>query len=90
VKSELATTKDVKSMDISVKTIDGVVHLSGRKEGRRHGKRDQGGAARRRVGFEKSEPIHTTIMSTTSAHLRGRSHRNTPPCALHERSRRYV
>lgn len=29
VKSELATTKDVKSMDISVKTIDGVVHLSG-------------------------------------------------------------
>ena len=29
VKSELATTKDVKSMDITVKTIDGVVHLSG-------------------------------------------------------------
>jgi hyperosmotically inducible protein len=29
VKSELATTKEVKSMDISVKTIDGVVHLSG-------------------------------------------------------------
>jgi hyperosmotically inducible protein len=29
VKSELATTKDVKSMDISVKTIDGTVHLSG-------------------------------------------------------------
>jgi hyperosmotically inducible protein len=29
VKSELATTKDVKSMDISVKTLNGVVHLSG-------------------------------------------------------------
>jgi hyperosmotically inducible protein len=29
VKSELATAKDVKSMDISVKTLNGVVHLSG-------------------------------------------------------------
>ena len=29
VKSELATTKDVKSMDISVKTVNGVVQLSG-------------------------------------------------------------
>jgi len=29
VKSELATTRDIKSMDISVKTQDGVVQLSG-------------------------------------------------------------
>jgi len=29
VKSELATTKDIKSMDISVKTVNGVVQLSG-------------------------------------------------------------
>jgi hyperosmotically inducible protein len=29
VKSELATTKDVKSMDIDVKTVDGVVTLTG-------------------------------------------------------------
>ena len=29
VKSELATTKDIKSMDISVKTLNGVVQLSG-------------------------------------------------------------
>lgn len=29
VKSELATTQDVKSMDISVKTVNGVVYLSG-------------------------------------------------------------
>jgi len=29
VKSELATTRDIKSMDISVKTLDGVVQLSG-------------------------------------------------------------
>ena len=29
VKSELATTKDIESMDISVKTVNGVVHLSG-------------------------------------------------------------
>jgi len=29
VKSELATTKGVKSMDISVKTVDGVVTLTG-------------------------------------------------------------
>jgi len=29
VKSELATTKDIKSMDISVKTLNGTVELSG-------------------------------------------------------------
>ena len=29
VKSELATTKDIKSMDISVKTLNGIVQLSG-------------------------------------------------------------
>ena len=29
VKSELATTKDVKSLDISVKTVNGVVTLTG-------------------------------------------------------------
>lgn len=29
VKSELATTKGVKSMDVSVKTVDGVVTLTG-------------------------------------------------------------
>ena len=29
MKSELATTKDVKSMDVDVKTVDGVVTLTG-------------------------------------------------------------
>ncbi|TLY52146.1 MAG: BON domain-containing protein, partial [Gammaproteobacteria bacterium] len=32
VKSELATTKDVKSMDISVKTVNGVVTLTGTQQ----------------------------------------------------------
>ena len=32
VKSELATTDGVKSMDISVKTVDGVVYLTGTQD----------------------------------------------------------